>query len=124
MLSPLFPSKYPNGVTCNYAFGEETSRRDSRIEVRIEELELESSPSCKHDSLKIYDGGNDTAVLLDSLCGTSGYKTVMSSTGKLYMRFKSNGRNRFKGFKAHFTYVYLSNASFFILHASIFIFNG
>eukprot|EP00795_Rhopilema_esculentum_P008753 gene8753-14777_t len=108
VLSPLFPNKYPNGVTCNYAFGEKTSRRDFRISVRIRGLELESSPSCKDDSLKIYDGGNDTAVLLDNLCGTSRYKTVMSSTGKLYMRFKSNGMNRFKGFQAHFTYTYLT----------------
>ena len=69
----------------------------------IKEIQLESSTSCEDDSLKVYDGANDTTLLLDKLCGSPGRKQYVSSTGRLYIRFRSNGKSRFR---AHLIYTY------------------
>eukprot|EP00795_Rhopilema_esculentum_P008755 gene8755-14781_t len=104
--SPLFPHNYPNGLTCTYLFGQDQSPREYGIEMVLQEMRLEDSPSCKNDSLKVYDGANATTLLLDNLCGSPGHKQYVSSTGKLYMIFKTNGKSRFKGFRARLRYSY------------------
>ena len=60
---------------------------------------------CEYDSFKIFGGQDDTSPSLTSICGNKQMHnvTVESMGNHMFVRFKSDGSIRGKGFKATFS---------------------
>ena len=60
---------------------------------------------CDYDSFKIFGGQDDTSPSLTSICGNKQMHnvTVESMGNHMFVRFKSDGSIRGKGFKATFS---------------------
>ena len=99
--SPLYPLNYPNSVVCRYAFTY-TPYQYARLYVEITDIDIEESESCKADSLSIYDGVNQLAPLLDTICGKKKRIHYMASGTTFFIQFKSNSAVARKGFRARF----------------------
>ncbi|XP_076467235.1 scavenger receptor cysteine-rich domain-containing protein DMBT1-like isoform X1 [Babylonia areolata] len=103
LVSPNYPSNYPNYQECGWRIITE-SRRYNYVRLHVADIHLEGSFDCKYDSLSIYDGGNPTADnLIVKLCGTQGFNSSIYSVGQeVFVQFKSDLSVTYRGFKLQF----------------------
>ena len=96
--SPNYPSNY--GYLKDY-YWRLATYRGRVIEITIDFLDIESDPNCAKDFLKVYDGVNANARLLETWCGRnpSGAATVRSSRQYAYLHFKADESNDGTGFR-------------------------
>ena len=68
-------------------------------------LYFQGGRGCDYDSFKIFGGQDDTSPSLTSICGNKQMHnvTVESMGNHMFVRFKSDGSIRGKGFKATFS---------------------
>ena len=62
-------------------------------------FDIESSPFCSRDFLKILDGPSDISRTLINECGRKNLPDVISSGNEVFIRFKTDARNNGRGFK-------------------------
>ena len=103
LTSPNYPNVYPVNVVCEWRI--ETALGTS-IQLVIHEFDLEGARDCKYDFLHIYGGPDDTAPLLTSLCQQRSQNATTHALGNhMFIRFKSDGSIRGKGFSATYNTV-------------------
>ncbi|XP_067664498.1 cubilin-like [Haliotis asinina] len=99
--SPGYPFKnYPKNTNCWWRI--DASDEDSNVIVRVLDSTIEQSQNCTYDSLSIYDGPDATGPSLGRLCGRS-RTSVISSGRSIYIVFKSDSSNQYKGFLLQFS---------------------
>ncbi|XP_023016013.2 cubilin [Leptinotarsa decemlineata] len=100
--SPNYPNPYPASVVCEWLI--EVDYGNS-VEIEFHEINVEKDSSCSFDSIKIYNGLDDTYNLLATFCRQK-LKTVVSSTGNfMFVRFETDYSYQGTGFIANFTNV-------------------
>ncbi|XP_041455191.1 tolloid-like protein 2 [Lytechinus variegatus] len=99
--SPNFPDYYGNSLQCTYIVT--SSKADNTILLRFPSFDVEESINCVYDYVEVRDGDTETSELLDRYCGASLPENTISSTGPaMFVRFRSDSSNVFKGFYAEY----------------------
>ncbi|XP_046553796.1 cubilin-like [Haliotis rubra] len=99
--SPGYPfTDYPRNTNCWWRI--DASDEDRNVIVRVLDSTIEQSHNCTYDSLSIYDGPDATGPSLGRLCGRS-RTSVISSGRSIYIVFKSDSSNQYKGFLLQFS---------------------
>lgn len=93
--SPNYPKRYNHDVTCLWEINVEYGYK---IEVLVQDLEIEQSSPCQYDFLAFStDPSFNTTIM--KVCHTQQTPTVLTSDShKLYIKFKSDESNNGKGF--------------------------
>ena len=98
--SPDYPNVYPINVICEWKI---ESDPGTKINLTIAEFDLEGARNCQYDSLTVYAGPDDTSPVLSTLCSQHVFNVSVESLGNhMFVRFKSDGSIRGKGFSASF----------------------
>ncbi|CAH1775425.1 unnamed protein product [Owenia fusiformis] len=96
--SPNYPNPYPNRRECLWKI---TVEIGMRVELSIDDFDLESHSECNYDVLEVYGGRDDLAPLLTKLCHTQTTVQKVTATGNtMFLRFKSDVSQAGKGFHA------------------------
>lgn len=97
--SPLFPNKYPTGVSCTWVLEAPVNHT---VKLRIEEFQLEKDKKCFYDYMEFFDGVNATEdhQLNKRRCGKQDSFTIESTGQKLLVKFTSDKSETYKGFRA------------------------
>ncbi|XP_073985355.1 cubilin-like isoform X1 [Rhodnius prolixus] len=98
--SPGYPNGYTRAYVCEWYI---TVEYGKSIDLRITDLQLEKSPNCTYDSLKVFGGADDKAPLLISRCDKSSDPIIVQTSGnKAYIRFESDTTYHGRGFRAYY----------------------
>lgn len=92
-----YPLKYGNNVTCQWYLTVDGSKR---VKLTFDMFNLEDSSGCKGDHVALYDGY--FGELLGKYCGSKTPDPVYSSGSTLHVKFVTDGKGRYPGFKASF----------------------
>ena len=65
-------------------------------------FDLESHPSCRYDSVKVYDGRSNTSPLKGTYCGSSMPADITSSGSAMFVSFTSDSSVTKAGFRIRF----------------------
>ncbi|XP_075463570.1 embryonic protein UVS.2-like [Ascaphus truei] len=97
VISANYPSAYPNNANCVWLI----RTPSDQISLKFNAFDVQSSPDCVSDYIKIYDGASKTSpVLLDRTCGAAKIPRLISSTNLMLIEFVSDGAVTATGFKA------------------------
>lgn len=105
--SPSYPAPYPSRTTCRYEF---QGRGRERVQIVFHDFNLfhpsEETKECEnHDSLMAFVHIDGRMEKIDSFCGASIPKPVMSNGPRLKLEFQSLFASRYsRGFKASFSF--------------------
>ncbi|XP_075052455.1 embryonic protein UVS.2-like [Mixophyes fleayi] len=100
--SANYPSAYPNDASCVWLIRTTTEQ----ITLDFNGFDVQYSPDCVSDYIKIYDGPSRTSpVLLDKTCGTGPIPRIVASTNQMLIEFVSDSRVTGVGFKATYSSV-------------------
>ncbi|XP_074049030.1 cubilin [Macrotis lagotis] len=99
--SPLFPAKYQNNQNCSWII--QAQPPFNHITLSFTDFELESSSNCSQDFIEILDGNDYDAPLQGRYCGRNMPPPVTSFSNSLTVKFISNARVNFEGFRATYT---------------------
>ena len=106
--SPNHPNNYPNNVVCQtllQAPPEYVARLDI-IEFSLQQDgDQEGVCQCSRDTLKLFDGDDDSAPLLGEFCGMYIPRAFVSSGRHLYNVFKSDSFLSNSGFLASVSFI-------------------
>nr|XP_033809337.1 ovochymase-1 isoform X2 [Geotrypetes seraphini] len=94
--SPDYPVRYPDDVDCTWVF---YSISGAIIKLQIKDFLTEMSVGCSLDSLKVYDGPNNSSRLLATFCGSKNNITLKSSGSYLSLHFQTDKSLGERGFK-------------------------
>ncbi|XP_077451119.1 CUB and sushi domain-containing protein 1-like isoform X2 [Stigmatopora argus] len=102
ILSPMFPSNYPNSQTCSWLLRVFTGYI---INIYVEMFHSEK----QFDELEIFDGSSGQSPLLVALSGNhSSQLNFTSKTNQLYLRWSTDHATNKKGFKIRYSAAYCS----------------
>ena len=76
---------------------------DGLQQVRLQFESVSLSYGCQDDSLKIYDGNDNTASLVGPICGTSTPSDFFSNGNTVFVLFSSNGSSMQTSFTIHYS---------------------
>ncbi|XP_075463576.1 embryonic protein UVS.2-like isoform X1 [Ascaphus truei] len=97
VISANYPSAYPNNANCVWLI----RTPYDQVSLKFDAFDVQSSPKCVSDYIKIYDGASKTSpVLLDRTCGAAKIPQLISSTNLMLIEFVSDGAVTATGFKA------------------------
>ncbi|XP_068129826.1 embryonic protein UVS.2-like [Hyperolius riggenbachi] len=100
--SANYPSPYPNNVNCVWLIRTPTGQ----VSLNFVAFNLQSSPGCTTDYIKIYDGPTKSyPVLLDNVCGSSPLPQIIASTNQMLVEFVTDSDSTDVGFKATYNSV-------------------
>lgn len=105
-----YPLKYENNVSCEWDI---TVHSSKRVKLTFDSFSIEDSSGCKGDHVAFYDG--IYGELLGKYCGSKTPDPVYSSGSTLYIKFATDGKGRYQGFKASFESV----CKYSLLHRSL-----
>lgn len=94
--SPNYPNAYPTSLECNWTIPVEYGKS---VEITFVDLDLESSEGCEYDQMAVYDGVDSTSPLLGKFC-QSASKTILTSTGPMFVHFLTDASFHGRGFMA------------------------
>ena len=96
--SPDYPNPYPTRVICEWKIETDPG---TKIQIVITELDLEGARDCEYDSLTIFGGPDDSSPVLSSMCQKHARNVTIEAMGNhAFVRFRSDGSIRGKGFIA------------------------
>ncbi|XP_063295425.1 embryonic protein UVS.2-like [Pelobates fuscus] len=102
LTSANYPSAYPQNSSCVWLI----RIPSGKVMLQLNAFDVQSSPGCVSDYIKIYDGPSKTSpLLLDRSCGSGVVPQVMSSASQMLIEFASDGSLSATGFKATYTSV-------------------
>ncbi|XP_078540844.1 embryonic protein UVS.2-like [Lissotriton helveticus] len=94
-----YPSQYPNNTEFSYLI----QANVAKILLTFTAFDIESSPKCKSDYVKVYDGmTKDSPVLLNKACGRGSVPPVVSSRNVMLLQFVTNGAISASGFNTYY----------------------
>ncbi|KAH9509815.1 hypothetical protein Btru_045273 [Bulinus truncatus] len=96
IVSPNYPSNYPDNSSCYWTIAGSNS---SRVNMSFSEFSLEGGEGCPYDYISIFDGFNKSAPLLGHYCSDIIPSTTLSTKNAMHLIFKSDGSANSKGFK-------------------------
>ncbi|KAE8587887.1 hypothetical protein XENTR_v10022165 [Xenopus tropicalis] len=97
MISANYPSAYPNNANCVWLI----RIPSGQVTLEFQAFDIQSSPGCVSDYIKIYDGPSKTSpVLEDRACGIGLIPIQIASTNQMLVEFVSDGVVTGTGFKA------------------------
>ncbi|XP_072335393.1 cubilin-like [Scyliorhinus torazame] len=97
-VSPNYPLDYPNNAKCTWYIHVDN---DERVKLNFFHVELEPSPHCSKDYIKIYDGPSTISPVLSTICTGSNHEFI-SSSNNMIVYFQSDSQNTASGFTAHY----------------------
>ncbi|XP_061441668.1 cubilin [Rhineura floridana] len=120
--SPNYPQPYSNGSDCSWVIRVDSGHR---VLLNFTDFEIESHRACLYDyvavsneryfsgivmtnsdsPLKVFDGPNDEAPLLQKVCGLRTPSPITATQNTMFVRFRSDRTVHLRGFKAQFTEV-------------------
>ncbi|KAM4618096.1 astacin-like metalloendopeptidase [Discoglossus pictus] len=102
LMSTNYPNNYPANTDCVWLI----RAPSDKILLQFSSFEVQSSPNCASDYLKVYDGASrNSPVLLDRVCGTNPLPSLLASSNMVLLEFVSDGANAARGFKASYSTV-------------------
>ncbi|KAM5138569.1 astacin-like metalloendopeptidase isoform 2-T2 [Mantella aurantiaca] len=102
VVSPHYPSSYPNRATGTYVI---IAPPGNQVFLIFKDFDMGSSLTCLNDYLEIRDGGDLNSPSLGVYCGQRSNLVIVSSGPTLLLQFSSNSRVNRKGFKADYFFV-------------------
>ncbi|XP_075185924.1 embryonic protein UVS.2-like [Anomaloglossus baeobatrachus] len=97
-----YPSLYSMNLDCVWLF----RMPSNQVSLTFLGFDLQTSPNCTLDYVKIYDGPTKRhPVLIDRTCGFLVFPPIISSSNQLLVEFVSQSRVTRTGFKASYTTV-------------------
>ena len=98
--TPNYPRNYNESKIC---FWNISTSPGIRIQIKVIDFKLEVSSGCRYDYLQIYDGGSSSANALGPKhCGSTIPIIQISSSNRLYLKWRSDESVHFSGFKISF----------------------
>ncbi|TGZ53188.1 Cubilin [Temnothorax longispinosus] len=94
--SPSYPNSYPLNAECVWILN---TSPGNKVTLVFSEFDIESSDSCDLDYLEIRED-NGIGKLISVSCGKDAAE--ITSSNKLWIKFKSDGSGTAKGFKAEY----------------------
>lgn len=83
--SPTYPGIYPKGLKCSYKF---IGQVGQRIRLEFQDFDLYSGGShCPVDYMKVFDGSDEKAPIINTFCGNHKGVVIYSSTENLLLKF-------------------------------------
>jgi cubilin len=101
VVSPEFPFQYPPNSRCTYLIG--NGKPGTYVSITIEKFATEAC--C--DSLKLYDGTDNTGTLIMDMSGTQVPQTVYNTTltNYMYLEFTSDANGQEAGFSIKYVII-------------------
>ncbi|XP_042299362.1 astacin-like metalloendopeptidase isoform X2 [Sceloporus undulatus] len=100
--SENYPQSYPNNIICLWLI----RIPEEKVFLNFHVFDLQSSPNCSSDYVRIYDGISRNAhVLIDRFCGIGQLPAVMASGSTMLVEFVSDEDTTATGFRASYTHV-------------------
>jgi hypothetical protein len=100
-------------VTCPVYLSNTDSTNRNLFPFTTIDHDIEESPNCTKDSIRVYDGTSDVYPLLYKGCGKKNSVTVAPTQRGIYIRFDSDGNNTggssHKGYSLSWNCVYVVN---------------
>ncbi|KAI0223467.1 Ovochymase-1 [Lamellibrachia satsuma] len=81
-------AKYRNNEKCHWKIEIEEGQQ---VQLHFLRFRLEGSSNCEYDKVNIYDGSDDTAPLIRSLCGSRRPGDITASGNVVFVSFLSDG---------------------------------
>lgn len=105
LTSPFYPTAYHGSRTCIYEIIQPTNKG---IILTIEDMDIEGRepPNCYYDYVEIYDGDNENATKLATLCGGTEHIPDIpyySTHNYMYIKFTTDNSIEGRGFKVNYT---------------------
>ncbi|XP_075699576.1 embryonic protein UVS.2-like [Rhinoderma darwinii] len=102
LTSANYPSAYPNNANCVWLI----RTPSEQVALKFMAFDVESSPNCISDYIKIYDGPTKKSpLLLDRTCGSELIPPIIASTSQLLLEFSSDSSVTRVGFSASYSSV-------------------
>ncbi|KAG8560274.1 hypothetical protein GDO81_014875 [Engystomops pustulosus] len=102
LTSANYPSAYPHNASCVWLI----RTPSDQVSLTFSAFDIQSSPNCVSDYIKIYDGPTKRSpVLLDETCGTGLIPPIVGTTNQLLVEFSSDSSVAGVGFKASYNSV-------------------
>jgi len=102
--SPFYPNPYHNSRTCIYEIIQPPGKG---IVLTIEDMDIEGrNQNCYYDYVEIFDGDNENATKLATLCGNEENmpnEPYYSTFNSMYITFTTDNSIEGRGFKANYT---------------------
>lgn len=102
--SPFYPNPYHHSRTCTYEIIQPVGKG---IVLTIEDLDIEGrDQNCYYDYVEIFDGDNENATKLATLCGDEENMPNIpyySTHNFMYIKFTTDSSINGRGFKANYT---------------------
>ncbi|XP_071972590.1 embryonic protein UVS.2-like [Engystomops pustulosus] len=100
--SANYPSSYPHNTNCVWLI----RTPSGQVSLTFAAFDIQSSPDCTSDYIKIYDGPTKRSpILLDKTCGTGLIPPIIASTNQLLVEFSSDSSVAGVGFTASYSSV-------------------
>ncbi|XP_066488058.1 astacin-like metalloendopeptidase [Tiliqua scincoides] len=101
--SDNYPSSYPSNVECLWLI----RIPQDKVLLKFHVFDLELSPNCTSDYIRIYDGiSRNSPILIDKFCGTGQLPIAVAFGSTMLIQFVSdNEATAAKGFTASYTHV-------------------
>ncbi|XP_040266965.1 embryonic protein UVS.2-like [Bufo bufo] len=107
LTSANYPSAYPNNASCVWLI----RTPSDQVTLNFVAFDVQSSPNCISDYIRIYDGPTKKdSLLLDRTCGTGLIPQIIASTNQLLVEFSSDSSVAGVGFKATYSSVQCGGA--------------
>ncbi|XP_063293599.1 embryonic protein UVS.2-like [Pelobates fuscus] len=101
-VSANYPNNYHNNAKCFWLIRVPSDQ----VFLQFSAFDVQGSPSCSSDYLKVYDGANTSSpVLLDRACGTGQVPSLLSSGNMMLLEFASDSSITATGFKGSYSTV-------------------
>ncbi|XP_071942939.1 cubilin-like isoform X2 [Antedon mediterranea] len=97
--SKNFPQPYPHNYECTWLIN---VADDHRVQLTFLAFDIENVDDCQHDYLELFDGIDDTAVLIAKLCGSDLPDVYYSTSNHMFIRILSDNSVSSTGFEANF----------------------
>ncbi|KAG8125984.1 hypothetical protein E2320_021100 [Naja naja] len=96
-----YPHSYPRNITCLWLI----QTLQGKVFLSFHILDLQSSPNCSSDYIRIYDGSSrKSRILLDKCCGAGQLPAVVASENTMLIEFVSDENETATGFMASYTH--------------------
>ncbi|OCT83755.1 embryonic protein UVS.2-like [Xenopus laevis] len=100
--STNYPSTYPNNVNCVWVI----QTPYDLVTLKFDAFDLQSSPNCTSDYVRVYDGrSRNSLLLLDRTCGSEPVPALIASSSLMLVEFVSGNNIEATGFKASYSTV-------------------
>ena len=97
--SPNYPYKYPSNANCSWIIKSPLEHHE--IVLKIKDLDVEPQAVCRFDYIQIGTGSvPGQNIIVNRLCGREKPGPIKSDSGALWLRFVSDSKKSYKGFRA------------------------